>query len=455
MPNPNGDVSGRARIERAGPMDRTVLATDRGPVPMNIGAILEFDPSPGPDLSTVSTLLAERIPRIPRLRQRLRRVPFGCGHPVWVDDPGFALEHHLTEQDWPAPAGERQLFDLAAEFVCTPLSRDRPLWQARLVSDRSSGRTALIVVLHHVLADGLGGLAVLAALTDSGPRLAGPVFPQPPPSRRALAADAARAQVAAVRALPVAMRRGFAGLRELGLGRTRPRLVEPTSLNRPTSSRRRVTRVTVPLAEVTSLAHGHHGTVNDVVVAAVTGAVLAVLRARGERPGRLVVSVPISGRRGTTADRLGNVTGVRPVSVPAIADDEDRLTRFVAATSAAPGHDPERASSGGPLGLAFRALSRLGMFQLFIDHQRMVHTFVTNLRGPAEPVELAGFRVRSLVPLVVTPGNVGVTFAVLSYAGDLGITLVADPAIVPEQDELATQVAGTVARLRRRAASPH
>lgn len=182
------------------------------------------------------------------------------------------------------------------------------------------------------------------------------------------------------------------------------------------------------------------------MVAAVTGAMLAVLRARGERPGRLVVSVPISGRRTATADRLGNVTGVRPVSVPAIVDDEDRLTRIVAATSAAHGQSA-RASSGGPLGLAFRALGRLGMFRLFIDHQRMVHTFVTNLRGPAEPVELAGFRVRSLVPLVVTPGNVGVTFAVLSYAGDLGITLVADPAIVPDQDEMAQNVADTVARL--------
>ncbi|MCK8671374.1 wax ester/triacylglycerol synthase domain-containing protein [Rhodococcus sp. NPDC003382] len=449
MSNANPDTSNRVRIERAGPADLTVLATDRGPVPMNIGAILEFDAAPGPDLSTLRTHLAERIPSIPRLRQRLQRVPFGCGRPVWVDDPGFTLEQHLAEQDWPVPADERRLFDLAAEFVCTPLPHDRPLWQARLVTDRSGGRSALIVVLHHVLADGLGGLAVLAALTDGGPLVAGPVFPQPPPSRKTLAADAARAKLAAVRALPVAMRRGFAGLRELGFGRRWPRLVEPTSLNRPTSSRRRLTRITVPLADVTSLAHRHHGTVNDVVVTAVTGAMLAVLRARGEHPDRLVVSVPISGRRSTTADRLGNATGVRPVSVPAIADDETRLARIVAATSAAREHLPDRASSGGPLGSAFRALSRLGLFRLFIDHQRMVHTFVTNLRGPAEPVELAGFRVRSLVPLVVTPGNAGVTFAVLSYAGELGITLVADPAIVPEQVELANHLADILARLQR------
>ncbi|MDV2475998.1 hypothetical protein F8M49_12700 [Rhodococcus zopfii] len=134
MPKTNADTSSRARIERAGPADLTVLATDRGPVPMNIGAILGFDASPGPDLSTVSAHLAERIPRIPRLRQRLQRVPIGCGHPVWVDDPGFALEHHLTEQDWPAPAGERQLFDLAAEFVCTP-----PVSRSAVVAGATGG----------------------------------------------------------------------------------------------------------------------------------------------------------------------------------------------------------------------------------------------------------------------------------------------------------------------------
>jgi diacylglycerol O-acyltransferase / wax synthase len=95
-----------------------------------------------------------------------------------------------------------------------------------------------------------------------------------------------------------------------------------------------------------------------------------------------------------------------------------------------------RASSAGPLGLAFRALSRLGLFRLFVEHQRLVHTFETNLRGPAEPVSLGGHRIRAIIPAAVNPGNIGVSFDVLSYAGELGVTVVTDPVIVTDPDRL-------------------
>ena len=170
------------RIDRIGPMDLTVLATDRGSVPMNIGAVLKFGTAVGPSLAAVRAVLAERVPTIPRLRQRLRRVPFGCGRPVWVDDPDFVLDRHLIERDWPAPGGDRQLLDVAAELLCQRLETDRPLWRAWLVSDPVGGQAALILVLHHVLADGLGGLAILAALADPG---------LPAPTRSVSAAPAA------------------------------------------------------------------------------------------------------------------------------------------------------------------------------------------------------------------------------------------------------------------------
>jgi diacylglycerol O-acyltransferase / wax synthase len=112
---------GGRRIDRIGPMDLTVLATDRGSVPMNIGALLEFGTAGGPSLVAVRAVLAERVPTIPRLRQRLRRVPFGCGRPVWVDDSDFVLDRHLIERDWPAPGGDRQLLDVAAELLCQRL----------------------------------------------------------------------------------------------------------------------------------------------------------------------------------------------------------------------------------------------------------------------------------------------------------------------------------------------
>jgi diacylglycerol O-acyltransferase / wax synthase len=438
---------GGRRIDRIGPMDLTVLATDRGSVPMNIGAVLAFGTAGGPSLADVRAVLAERVPTIPRLRQRLRRVPFGCGRPVWVDDPDFVLDRHLIERDWPAPCGDRQLLDVAAELLCQRLDTDRPLWRAWLVSDPVGGQAALILVLHHVLADGLGGLAILAALADPGLPAPTRTFPQRPPRWRELAVDATREKMRAASTLPTRLRRGLTGLRELGLGPSRPRLIEKTSLNRPTSKRRRFATVTVPLADIVAAAHRAGGTVNDVVLAAVTGALLTELRARGEHPARLVVSVPVSGRPSATADRLGNNTGVRPIAVPTLADDNARLAEIISLTRTS--RKLARASSAGPLGLAFRALSRLGLFQTFIEHQRLVHTFETNMRGPAEPLFFGGHRVSAVVPAAVNPGNIGVAFDALSYAGVLSVTLVTDPDIIEELDQLTRSMSAVYTRIAK------
>ncbi|MEV6097225.1 wax ester/triacylglycerol synthase domain-containing protein [Nocardia sp. NPDC051981] len=409
-----------------------MLAADQASVPMNLGAILIFDGA-GPTPAEVRALLHERVPHVPRLRQTLRRTPFGCGRPIWVDDPTFSVDRHLTHLRWPEPGTRRALFDIAADLLCRPFAPDLPLWQAYSVT--GIGHTALVVVLHHVLADGLGGLAVLAALTDEGNRATVVRFPLPPPSTRELAVEATSAKLHAIGSLPADLRRGCAGLRELTFGMPLLRPAERISLVRPTAHRRRLASTAVALNEVAATGHRFGGTVNDVVLAAVTGALLEILDARGERPHRLVVSIPVSGRHTATVTDLGNDTGVRPLAVPAITDDPARLTAIVTATTAARASST-RAASSSPLGLTFRLLHRLGLFRLFIDHQRLVHSFETNLRGPGAALRLAGHRIDALVPLVATPGNVGVTFAVLSYAGTLTVNTIADPDILPEQDTL-------------------
>ena len=148
--------------------------------------------------------------------------------------------------------------------------------------------------------------------------------------------------------------------------------------------------VETPLTEVASAAHAADGTVNDVVLAAVGGALMRLLAERGERPPSLVVSVPVSGRAAADLDHLGNRTGVRPVRIPLIADDRARLHAVAGITRAAAG--APRASSSGPLGVAFRLLARLGLFAWFVDHQRLVDTFETNLRGPVERLSIGGTR---------------------------------------------------------------
>ena len=444
----------RSPIERASANDVVTLATDRGPAPMNIGAVLIVDDAADLDFSTVASILEGRLPRVRRLRQRLMKTPPGCGRPIWVDDPGFDLSKHLSQSALPAASApavdpdkrsDEQVLEIAATMVCTRLDRHEPLWAARWVTGVAGGRAALILVMHHALTDGVGGLAVLAALGDGGPAVVADPFPQPPPRAPSLFAAAWRDRTAALGKIPGRARAARDGLRELGIVARRPRLVARTSLNRPTGPRRRLTTVRVPLTPLLQDAHRRGCRLNDLVLAAVTGAMAEVLRRRGEQPGELVVSVPISARRTATAGHLGNQTGVVPLVIPTLSDQDARLGRIMAESNARRG--PSRGASAGPMGLVFRALGALGIFQVFIDHQRLVHTFVTNVRGPEASVHFAGHRISRVIPAAVTPGNVGVCFDILSYAGGLVVTVVADPDIVAEQDQLTSLLAEEFADL--------
>jgi len=439
-------------IDRASATDLMTLASDHGPVPMNIGAVLVLDHAAGLDLRAVEAVLADRVPRVPRLRQRLVRTPWGCGRPLWVDDCAFDLRRHLSETRLPAPGGTDTLLRVAAEAVCEPLDAGLPLWRARLVTGPHGDGAALVLVLHHVLADGIGGLAVLAALSDGtgSPAQAPGRVPVPArtPRPRELAVEAWRGRLNAAVHPATGLRRVVGGLRELGLADGLPRLAPATSLNRPTGSGRRLTVVEVPLPDVVAAARAGNGTVNDVVVSAVAGALAGLLRSRGESPGELVVSVPISSRRTAQPDRLGNETGVLRLTVPTVADASERLRSIVA--TARTRASVRGGGSAAMMCVVFRALAGLRLYQPFVDHQRLVNTFVSNVRGPAEVASFGGHRIAAVLPVAVVPGNVSVSFDVLSYAGRLTVTLVADPALVPDLDALtdllAAELAGEVRR---------
>lgn len=401
--------------ERLGTADLTMLASDCGPAPMHIAAILLVD---GADDGTtrVTDALIGRAARVPRLVQVLVGPQ---AHPSWRRDVTADPARHMTARTL-AGGGEQAVLDDAADLVCTPLERGHPLWAARWLTGwdgTPARRGALVVVLHHVLVDGVGGLGVLAALADLRPPADDASGPRP-----------ARAP----RATPSALA-WLHGLLELGLGNGPPTLAERTSLNRATGPTRRLHVVRVPLAAFRDGAHRHGGSVNDAMVAAVVGALADLLAARGEHPRRLVVSVPVTAR--AMGDRrAGNDNGVLPVAVPVGLDRAARV-RHVAAATARRKARP-RGRSAVPLSAAFRRLSALGWFRWFVEHQRLVHTFETNVRGPAERLRIAGHEVSALVPVAVNPGNVGASFAVLSYAGELAVTVVTDPDVVPDDGKL-------------------
>ena len=420
-------------VDRASGNDLVELECDTTGTSMQVAAVLVLDSRSPLDLAAVQEAMADRVKGVPRLRRRLLDTPFGCGGPVWVDDPTFHSDAHVTAVECPAPGDERALLGVVARAVTTRLPRDRPLWSVTLVTGISPGRCALVVVFHHVLADGIGGLAVLASLVDGVPRAPDHGFPRRAPRRRELAADAIRTRVRAAGRLPTELGRLKAARAELGTGRQgrAPRC----SLNRPTGANRALAVARVDLAAVHSTAHARGGTVNDAVLAAVAGALRTVLTARGEDVDHLVVSIPVSARRRAEPTELGNQVGVIPVGIPTTGDPLHRLAAIARTTrlrkTAAPG------ASASLIGWTFRTLARIGVHRWFVDRQRLVNTFVSDLRGPDHVMSFLGAPVVGLIPVSGISGNVTVAFAALSYAGTLTVTVIADPDRVPDLDDLA------------------
>jgi diacylglycerol O-acyltransferase / wax synthase len=428
----------RVAVDRASPADLMQLAADVGPAPMHVGAVLVLGTRPGFSVEQARRLLGERIAAVPRLRQRLYRAPPGCGRPFWADDQAFDLCHHVRQVPCPAPGDERTLLDVAAAVIGEPLPRSRPLWSATFVTGLAGSGTGLVVVMNHVLADGIGGLAVLAELVDDSPGppptgTAAMPLPAPVPGAGTLAAEAWAGRARRLAHPADRVRTIRQGLAELG-GARPPRRLPRTSLNRPTGPRRRLDVITADLAAVRDLGHAYGGTVNDVILAAVTGALRALLAGRGEQLDSVTVSVPVSARRHATTGQLGNQVGVMPVALPAAGSLAGRITRIAAITRQR--KTAAKGTSATLLGPLFRLLARAGLLRWFVNRQRLVHTFATNLRGPAQPLTFAGAPLRAVIPVAITAGNVPVTFAALSYAGTVWLTVLSDPDQEPDVDTL-------------------
>jgi diacylglycerol O-acyltransferase len=427
----------KAVIERTSPTDLMQLASDLPGSPMQVAAILVLNTASLLDLPAARDAIGQRIRAVPRLRQRLIRTPFGAGRPIWVDDPGFDIRHHVSAVTCPTPGDEAALLAVAADTLTRKLPADRPLWSATLVTSLADGRTALIVMLHHVVADGIGGLAVLARLVDGAPTAPDRIdFPRPSPGHGALYVDAYRTRLRAFAHLPTGIRHLRSAIVGLAAGGTAapPR----SSLNQHTGPRRSLTVARADLASVQRAATAHGATVNDVVLTAVSGALHAVLRHRGENVDRLVVSVPTSARREATTGHLGNQVGVMAVPVTAVANSHERLAAIARTTrdrkSAAP------SASTQLLGPVFRALAWLGVFGWFVDRQRLVTTMVTNLHGPGLRLSFLAVPIIDVIPVSPITGNLTVAFAVLSYAGTLVITVIADPQHCPDLPILVAQL---------------
>ena len=240
----------------------------------------------------------------------------------------------------------------------------------------------------------------------------------------------------------------------MAAGGLHPGRAAPCSLLRATGPRRRLAVVRTDLARVHAAAHRLGGTVNDVVLCAVAGALHTVLIRRGESLESVVVSAPVAIRRSAAVDRLGNRISPMLVAVPGVGDPAERVRQVAAATRIrkAAATDVMPAALIGPV---FRAAARLGLVHWYMDRQRQLHTLVTNLHGPDRPLTFAGAAVSDIVPVAIgDSGNATVSFDVLSYAGTLSITVVADADHVPDLPVLVAALQAELDLLAAEAGGP-
>nr|MDQ2895793.1 wax ester/triacylglycerol synthase family O-acyltransferase [Actinomycetota bacterium] len=283
-------------MQTMSPMDASFLHIEDGVTHMHIGSVGIFEgPAPEPDV--VSSAIAGHLPLVPRYRQRVRFVPLALGRPVWVDDLHFNLDYHVRRTALPSPGGDQELRNLVGRVMSQQLDRDRPLWEIWIAEGLDEGRWALISKSHHCMVDGVAATDLLSVLLDSKPEV-GPAAPdswkpEPEPNPAELVAhalagraaspyEAARTALAAVRGPrraageALVIGRGLINLR---------RLAEPgsaTSLNGPIGPHRRWDWARGRLSEVKQIRAAHGGTVNDVVLAAITGGFRDLLLAREE-----------------------------------------------------------------------------------------------------------------------------------------------------------------------------
>ena len=314
-------------MDRLSPLDASFIDVEDGDrhASMAIALIAEFE-GPAPSYEQFLAFLAGRLPLVPRYRQKLRQVPFHLGPPVWVDDPQFDLRYHVRQTALPEPGGDQQLSRLIARVMGQRLDRDYPLWEYWLVTGLAADRWAVITKVHHCMVDGVSGTDMYRVIFDASPE------PSPPavddlvvsaePSDLTLAAqallDALLLPVREYAALREALSRpGYLAaqateaVRALAKVATSAHQATESSLIGPIGQQRRYTVARASLSDVKAIKREFGGTVNDVVLAAISSGFRTLLRSRGEPPEPFMVPTMVPVRSAARAKRAATGTGCR------------------------------------------------------------------------------------------------------------------------------------------------
>jgi diacylglycerol O-acyltransferase len=440
---------------------------DNQPSHMHVASVTIFK-GEAPPYDEFIEQIASRLHLVPRYRQRLAFVPWSQGRPRWVDDPTFNIRYHVRATALPAPCEEEQLRALAGRVFSQRLDRDKPLWEVWLVQALAGDRFALLSKVHHSLVDGVSGADLMTVLFDMTPDAPPPPAPseswqpRPLPSRNQILAEAlierSTEPAELVRTVRAAFRgpRQFArnsleavgGLGALARGTLRPAPASP--YNGPIGPHRRFTWVRASLGDLKSVKNSLGGTVNDVVLATVTGALRRHLHSRGVPTQNLTLRamVPVSVRSDLEQGALGNRVAAMMAPLPVWC--ENPAVRFDVVQDAM----RNLKSSGQAVGA--EVLTRIGGFApptimaqatRIGARQRAFNLVVTNVPGPQLPLYVESRELLDVFPMVPLAMNQRLGIALMSYNGAINFGLIGDYDSMPDLEDFAHHIAASLEEL--------
>ena len=454
-------------LDRLSSIDASFLHQEGPASHMHIGGVALFE-GPPPAFGDYLDHVRSRLHLVPRYRQKLATPPLQTGRPVWIDDPNFNLEYHVRHSALPAPGTEQQLFTLAARIASQQLDRSKPLWESWLVEGVDGDRFALIFKTHHSLVDGVSGVDLATVLLDLDPAPKPfrdglePWRPHPEPSAAELVLAGARGFVSTGvrifdRALEAAANPTATALKLVeaaeGVGEILWAGLNPapeTPLNVPIGSHRRFTVVRQELADYKEVKKALGGTVNDVVLTVVAGALARWLRARGVRTQGLQMRalVPVSLRgvneRGALGNRLAAMRGPLPVYI------SDPVARLRYVSRAMDGLKESKQALGAETIARVNDLAPptiLAQASRLQFSTRLFNLLVTNIPGPQFPLYLLGRQLQDLFPVAFLPANHALAVAIMSYNGGIDYGLLADYDALPDLDLIASGLVESLAEL--------
>ena len=441
--------------DRLTALDASFLAQERRASHMHVGAVVILE-GPPPEREELRESIDSRLHLVPRYRQKLKSPRFEMGRPFWIDDPRFNLDYHVRFTALPAPGSEEQLRQLAGRVFSQRLDRSKPLWELWVVQGLDDDRFALVTKTHHAMIDGIAGVDIatvlfdLTAVPSEGPRAESPWVPSPEPSQAELVAEGVKGAIKtpvdfggqalgalqhprstasrAVEAVEALGEVAWAGLNA----------APETPLNVEIGPHRRIHWVRSRLDDFKAIKNELGGTVNDVVIAVVSGALRGWLRSRGVRTEGLELRalVPVSIRADDQHGDLGNRIAAMRGPLPVYVDDPVERLRVVSAGMQGLKESKQALGAEVLAGLqGFAPPTLLAQASRLNFSTRLFNLIVTNVPGPQFPLYMLGRELKEIVPVAFLPDDHAMAVAIMSYNGGVDFGLLGDLDALPDIEE--------------------